>query len=127
AERAILVRKRLGGWMRQAGHLAAAALLALEEGVERLAEDHALARGIASRLGAIEGLSADPAAVDTNIVMVTVVTPQHDAASLAAALAEHGVRVMPMGERVLRFVTHRDVGQGDLDRLEAAAQAVLGA
>ena len=125
-ERGVLVRKRLGGWMRQAGHLAAAALLALEEGVERLAEDHALARSIAERLGVLPGLAADPAAVETNIVMVSVETPDHDAASLAQALGERGVRVMPMGERVLRFVTHRDVGPADVDRLEEAARATLG-
>lgn len=125
-ERAVLVRKRLGGWMRQAGHLAAAASLALSDCVDRLSEDHDLARGIASGLGALEGLSADPSKVDTNIVMVTVEVEHHDAASFAAALAEHGVRVMPMGEQVLRFVTHRDVGPEDLERLITAAKSVLG-
>jgi threonine aldolase len=124
-ERAVLLRKRLGGWMRQAGHMAAAALLGLEHGVERLAEDHVLARSIAERLGALDGLSADPSSTDTNIVMVEVGAEGHDAASLSAALAEHGVRVMPMGERVLRFVTHRDVGPEDVERLEAAARAAL--
>ena len=124
-ERAILVRKRLGGWMRQAGHLAAAALLALEEGVARLADDHALARAIAERLGALDGLAADPTTVDTNIVMVQVEREQLDAAALAAALGERGVRVMPMGDRTLRFVTHRDVGPADVDRLEAAARGAL--
>jgi threonine aldolase len=125
-ERGLLVRKRLGGWMRQAGHLAAAALIALEQGVERLAEDHALAREIAERLGAIPGLSAKPESVDTNIVMVTVEDERFDGASLAAGLGERGVRVMPMGERVLRFVTHRDVGPPDVERLEQAARGVLG-
>lgn len=125
-ERAVLVRKRLGGWMRQAGHLAAAALVALEHGVARLEEDHALARSIAERLGALDGLAADPGSVDTNIVMVQVETPDLDAAGLAAALGERGVRVMPMGERTLRFVTHRDVSSVDVDRLETATRAALG-
>lgn len=124
-ERARLVRKRLGGWMRQAGHLAAAALYALEHNVERLAEDHALARSLAGRLGALEGLEASAEAVDTNIVMVGVSAPGRDAAGVAAALGEHGVLVMPMGPRRLRFVTHLDVGPGDLDRLVEAAESVM--
>lgn len=124
-ERAVLVRKRLGGWMRQAGHLAAAGLIALQENVERLAADHELARQVAARLGALPGLSADPADVHTNIVMVDVTDERHDAASLAAALEAHGVRVIPMGVRRLRFCTHLDVGAADLERLETAARAIL--
>jgi threonine aldolase len=124
-ERAVLVRKRLGGWMRQAGHLAAAGLIALEQNVERLAEDHALARDLARRLGALTGFAADPADVHTNIVMVAVTHARLDAAAVAAALAERGVRVIPMGARRLRFCTHLDVGPADLDRLETAAREVL--
>ena len=124
-ERAVLVRKRLGGWMRQAGHLAAAAELALQQNVERLAEDHRLARDLAERLGGISGLETDPDHVHTNIVMVRVDHPRVDAAQLVTGLAEHGVRVMSIGEGVLRFVTHLDVGPEDLDRLEVAARAVL--
>lgn len=126
AQRAILVRKRLGGWMRQAGVLAAAALLALEENVERLGQDHELARDLARRLAGVPGLAADPAAIDTNIVMVRVTHEGFDAAGLAAALGERGVAVLPMGERVLRFVTHLGVGPTDVDRLEAAARSILG-
>lgn len=124
-ERAVLVRKRLGGWMRQAGLVAAAARVALAENVQRLAEDHALARDLARRLDAIEGLRADPSVVDTNIVMVHVEHPAVDAKGLVAGLERHDVRVMAMGEGVLRFVTHLDVGPEDLDRLEEAARTVL--
>ncbi|MCP3914753.1 MAG: aminotransferase class I/II-fold pyridoxal phosphate-dependent enzyme [bacterium] len=124
--RAVLVRKRLGGWMRQAGHLAAAGLVALERNVERLAEDHALARSVAERLGAIDGLAADPVLVDTNIVMVHVVHEDLDAAAFCTRLAEHGVRVLPFGPRVVRFVTHLDLGPEDVDDLERAARTVLG-
>ena len=125
-DRARLVRKRLGGWMRQAGHLAAAALYALENNLERLEQDHALAKDLAGRLGALQGFSADPAGVDTNIVMVQVTHPDWDAPRLAEALGCEGVRVMPMGSQRLRFVTHLDVGLGDLERLESAAAKVLG-
>lgn len=124
--RAKLVRKRLGGWMRQAGFLAAAGLWAFEHNVERLADDHRLARELAERLGRLPGLQCDPEQVDTNIVMVTVEAAELTPARLVAALAERGVDVMPMGPRVLRFVTHLGVGPADLDRLESALVEFLG-
>ena len=66
------VRKLFGGGMRQAGVLAAAALVALEHERARLTEDHARARRLAAELAGIAGLSVDPASVETNMVMVTV-------------------------------------------------------
>ncbi len=124
-ERALLVRKRLGGWMRQAGFLAAAGLHALDHNVERLAEDHALARELATRLARVPGLSVDVEAVTTNIVMVDIERPDLDAAALSRLLAEHGILVLPMGPRTLRFVTHLDVGTADVLRLENACSSVL--
>ncbi|MEM1451583.1 MAG: GntG family PLP-dependent aldolase [Planctomycetota bacterium] len=124
-DRAMRVRKRLGGWMRQAGLIAAAARVALAENVERLALDHALARDVAERLGAIDGLRTDPTAIETNIAMVHVEREGLTAAALASALAEHDVHVMPMGPQVLRFVTHLDLGAADVDALETAARAIL--
>ena len=125
-ERAMRVRKRLGGWMRQAGLIAAAARVALAENVQRLALDHALARELAERLNAVDGLESDPGKVETNIVMVHVTASGMTAADFAGKLGEKGVRVMPMGPQVLRFVTHSDVGQGELDLLVAAATEILG-
>ena len=125
-ERAMRVRKRLGGWMRQAGLVAAAARVALAENVDRMADDHALARDIAERLGSIEGLRTDLASVETNMAMIHIVGGGMTAADVSAALAEHGVRVMPMGPQVLRFVTHLDVGPADVEALVAAARAVMG-
>jgi len=124
-ERAKLVRKRLGGWMRQAGILAAAGIFALERNVERLAEDHELARELAGGLDELPGLCAWPAEVRTNIVMVRVQHPRHTPVSLAAALGEKGVLVLPMNATTLRFVTHLDVGRADVERCLAAARAVL--
>lgn len=123
-ERAVLVRKRLGGWMRQAGVIAAGALFALEHQVERLAIDHALARDLATRLGRIEGLSTRPREVDSNIVMVTVGAGR-SAAELAQAFQGRGVAVMAMGKGRLRFVTHLGVGPADLDHLEQVARDLL--
>ena len=126
-ERAKLVRKRLGGWMRQAGILAAAGLIALEEGVERLAEDHRLARDLAERLSSIHGLRCAPEAVETNLLFVDVEHPRFDAPALSAALGERGLLVLPLSERTLRFVTHLDVGPPDAERLEAALREILSA
>jgi threonine aldolase len=71
-ERAKSVRKRLGGWMRQAGILAAAGLYALEHNVERLERDHVLARMLAERLHGKKGLFCPPDEIETNIVFVQV-------------------------------------------------------
>ncbi|MEW6072236.1 MAG: GntG family PLP-dependent aldolase [Planctomycetota bacterium] len=124
--RARVIRKRLGGWMRQAGIIAAAGLLGLREGVDRLAEDHALARELAAALDRMPGLSAPPAEVETNLVLVRVEHARFDAAALAARLKEEGVLVLPLTPETLRFVTHRDVGPADLDRLLAALERILG-
>ena len=94
-------RKRLGGGMRQVGVLAAAGLHALEHHLERLADDHANARLLAEACG------VDPAAVDTNIVVVE--TP--DAPAVVAAAREHDVLVATVGPHTLRFVTHLDVSR----------------
>src|SRR5690349_16994744 len=125
--RAQLVRKRLGGWMRQAGVLAAAGLYALEHNVARLAADHALARDLARALHGLPGLHCPPDEIETNMVMVQVDHPALDAEDLVDALELEGVLVQTMTPRSLRFVTHLDVGPEDVARLAAAAKRVLGA
>jgi threonine aldolase len=104
-------RKRYGAGMRQVGILAAAGLYALDNNIDRLADDHARARRIAEALG------ADPATVDTNIVVLDVA----DAASVAAAAAEAGVLVSALGPRFLRLVTHLDI---DDDAVEQAVSVL---
>lgn len=125
AERALLVRKRLGGWMRQAGILAAGALYALEHNLERLASDHGLARALAARLDGLAGLCAPPSGVETNLVLCRVEHPAWDAPRLAAALAEEGVRVSALTPDTLRFVTHLDVGPADVERAADALARIL--
>lgn len=120
--RARRVRMRLGGWMRQAGFLAAAGLWALEHNVGRLAEDHELAREVARALAAHEGLV--PLPVETNIVIAKVAPPL-DARELESRLETHGVRTMALDSATLRLVTHMDVGPPDVARLRAALEAVL--
>lgn len=126
--RAKVVRKRLGGWMRQAGHLAAAGLIALEENVQRLAEDHRLARALAEALHGLGGLHCPPGEVHTNLVFVDLTSGPLDAAQLSQRLATKGVLAMPLGPRRLRFVTHLDLGPADVQRAaEACADCLASA
>jgi len=98
-------RKVLGGGMRQAGVLAAAGIIALQEGVERLAEDHANARQLAEGLAEIPELAVDPAAVQTNMVFLSPPPPL--VAPLTDYLKERGILIA--GRESIRLVTHRDV------------------
>ncbi len=104
----------LGGGMRQAGVLAAAALVALNEMVDRLAEDHAHARLLAEGLANIHGIRLDPARVQTNIVIFEVdPATGWDSARLQQALAARGVLLSPLGAH-LRAVTHYHITRTDI-------------
>lgn len=107
-------RKRMGGGMRQVGVLAAAGLHALDHHLERLADDHAHARLLAEACG------ADPAAVDTNIVVVE----RHDAAAFVQAAADAGVRVATVGPTTVRMVTHLGVTREDAERAAVALAGI---
>lgn len=123
--RARVHRKRLGGWMRQAGVIAAGALYALEHNVERLADDHALAVRVAEVLDPLPGLVCPPDEVATNIVMARIEREDLDADGLAAVLEAAGIRAMPQSKRCLRFCTHLDVGEPDVERLGEVMRATL--
>jgi threonine aldolase len=105
--RARSVRKALGGGMRQAGILAAAGLIALEEGPGRLAEDHANARLLAEAVAASAEVEIDLEAVQTNIVIFRL--RDGGAAEFVASLKAKGVLASAIGTHVVRFVTHLDV------------------
>jgi threonine aldolase len=124
--RARELRKRMGGWMRQAGVLAGAGLYALEQHLARLAEDHALARALAAVCERYAGLSAFADRVESNIVMVAIRRPGWTPERLTAALAAEGVLTLPMNATSVRFVTHLDVGPADVQRLEQALDKHLG-
>ncbi len=106
-------RKVLGGGMRQAGHLAAAGLVALETMVDRLADDHANARALAKGLAGIPGLAVDPPV--TNMVLADVSGTGLDGPGFVAAAQKAGVLCLPRDSgRHVRFVTHRNVTAGDV-------------
>ncbi|RME74556.1 MAG: aminotransferase class I/II-fold pyridoxal phosphate-dependent enzyme [Planctomycetota bacterium] len=117
------VRKALGGAMRQSGVLAAAALVALERGLEPLRADHRRARRLAEGLAELEGIEVDPERVETNIVFVRHRDGQAAEASLCAALAEAGVGAVAVAGFGLRFVTHRDVGDDAVEAVLRTAAA----
>jgi threonine aldolase len=102
-----LYRKRLGGGMRQAGILAAAGLISLEQMPLRLHEDHANARLIAGGLSAIPGVSVSP--VQTNIVIFDISRLGMDSRTLSARLRERGVIANGVNLHTMRMVTHYDV------------------
>ena len=118
-------RRMLGGGMRQAGVLAAAALVALNEMVDRLAEDHEHARILAEGLANIPGVHIDPARVQTNIVIFEVDPSTHwTSATLLSALKARGVLLSLSGTR-LRAVTHYGVARADIDRALSVIQQTL--
>lgn len=105
------LRKRLGGGMRQAGLLAAGALYALEHHVERLAEDHAHTRRLASGLAELPGVRVDPARVETNILLVDFARPSSE---VVPRLTAQGILVNATGPHSIRFVCHLDVSAADI-------------
>ena len=113
-ERARAFRRMVGGNMRQAGPIAAAGILALETMTDRLAEDHAMARRLAEGLQRISPHIADRA--DTNIVNADVSASGRPAAEWSSELAARGIRVSPGDAYTLRFVTHRHIGEAEIDR-----------
>lgn len=124
-ERARLYRKRLGGAMRQAGVLAAAGLIALEEMPQRLDEDHLNAQFLASKLVKIPGIQLDPARVQTNIVIFDISATGRSPAELSACLKGRGVLMNGVNSRQMRAVTHYDVTRQDCERAAETISDVL--
>jgi threonine aldolase len=122
-ERGRSIRKMLGGGMRQAGVLAAAGLIALEDMPARLHEDHANARWMAEQIAEMEGCRIDLETVQTNIV---IFRPQDGtAAEIISGLKAQGVLCGTASADEVRFVTHRDVDRGACDQAISALREVL--
>ena len=119
-------RKALGGGMRQAGVLAAAGLIALEQMPKRLHEDHENARWIAGELARIRGIRLDPAKVATNIVVFNVKGTGKTSAEITRALAERSVLINGIDPENMRLVTHMDVDRVACARAVEALRQVCG-
>jgi len=107
-------RKIYGGGMRQAGILAAGALYAVENNIDRLEEDHKHAKILAETINSLDGFEVDLQSVQTNIVIVSVTHKKLNAQDVADMLAKKGVLVLALGERMLRLVTHLDVSREEV-------------
>jgi len=115
------IRKMLGGGMRQVGVLAAAGLIALEQGPKRLQEDHDHARILAQALATISGITLNADEVHTNIVIFGVRESGLSSAEFLTRLARRNVLAVPVDSDRVRMVTHLDVSRQEV---EAAAEAV---
>ncbi|GMU39896.1 MAG: threonine aldolase [Chloroflexota bacterium] len=122
-DRARVNRRLLGGSMRQSGVIAAGALYALEHHVERLAEDHANARRLASAVAEMPHVRMDPAGVDTNLVFFTL--DGVDGAEFRRRLAEEGVLCTGTSPQRVRMVCHLDVTAEQIEAAIPRIRAVL--
>jgi threonine aldolase len=120
-DEARVVRKRLGGGMRQVGVLAAACLYALDHHVERLAEDHEHAKLLANALSELDGVVVTPP--ETNIQRCEL--SRIPAAEFARKLGGKGVLVIPISGTKVRMVTHLDVSRKDIERAIDAIRTIL--
>lgn len=118
------VRQSFGGAMRQVGVIAAAALYAVENNIERLADDHRRAQRLAEAVAQIAEMRVDPP--DTNIVMVDLEESTGDGAAWEEALAEEGVGVHALGPRRIRAVANLGVDDAGIDRAIEAWTRVAG-
>lgn len=114
-DKALVGRKMFGGGMRQVGIIAAAGVHALNNHVERLAEDHENARKLAEALKSL-GFSITPERTETNIFFAGTEKAGVDANQLAVSLQEKGIVIGPRDDKNIRFVTHLDVSEEDIDR-----------
>ncbi len=126
-KRAHRARKLLGGGMRQAGVIAAAGIVALEQMVERLAEDHRHARLLAEGLAALPDILIDLATVQTNLVFFRLHAERWSPAAFVHALREHNILLGASSDGRLRFATHYGVTRADIDRTLHACKQVLSA
>jgi threonine aldolase len=117
-------RKMFGGGMRQAGIIAAGALYALENHRARLAEDHANAKALAEGLAKLPGVEVDLSGVQTNMVVIRVLTMP--AAQFAAELNKRGVGMFPIGPDTVRAVLSMEVNRRQVEETIGIFKQVLG-
>ena len=125
-DQARLMLERLGGaTMHRAGIAAAAGLVALDTMVDRVADDHRRARALAERIASIPGLTLRPATIETNIVLVDVAATGIDPFDLVELLRAAGVGVMERDTTRIRLVTHRLIGDEEVERAAAILAEVV--
>ncbi len=125
-EKARIYRKMFGGGMRQAGVIAAAGLIALEESPTRLHVDHENAQLLAKEIAAMPGLKIDPAKAKTNIVIFDCEGTGKNAVELCDLLRDKGIWALDTATYSVRFVTHCDVGRAGCERALTALGEIVG-
>jgi threonine aldolase len=118
-------RKVLGGGMRQSGIIAAAGITALEQMVDRLAEDHDNAKHLAEGIAHIAGLSIELNRIQTNIVYFETADERFTAEALVGQLAERGIKILQVAPNRLRAVTHYGISTEDIDLALAAMSDIM--
>ncbi len=122
------IRKLFGGGMRQAGVLAAAGLVALDEMLPRLAEDHVTARRLAELIAAAPHVDLDPGSIETNIVFFRIEEgTAPSAADVVTRLREKGILANALGPDQIRMVTHYEISMADVELAGQAVQEILSA
>ncbi len=124
-QRARKFRKMVGGGMRQAGHLAAAGLVALENLVERLKEDHLHARFLAEQLASIEGIELDQKGVKTNIIFFKLNHPRIDGDKFLSILEAKSIKILMTDPGIFRAVLHREISREQVEVVAKTIQSVL--
>ena len=123
-DRAWRFKHQFGGAMRQSGIFAAAGIYALENNVDRLADDHANAKHLAMLIADIPGIAVEP--VETNMVFFDVAGTGKTAAEVSEALLSHGVRIGANAETRMRAVAHIDVDRAGIETAASALREVVG-
>jgi threonine aldolase len=124
-ERARRIRQRMGGGMRQAGHMAAAGIVALEQMTERLAEDHQNATRLALGLAAIDERLVDLAQPRTNIVRIDFGAAGFSAESIVKALLEQQIKIRQLDANSCRMITHWGIDADDIASVLAVFSKLL--
>lgn len=124
-ERSRWIRQRIGGGMRQAGHMAAAGIVALDQMLPRLAEDHDNARRLAAGLAALDERLIERGALLTNIVHIDFGAAGRESGAMVMALADNGIRIKQIDVRSARMVTHLGIASADIDTALAVFERCL--
>lgn len=124
-QRARKFRKMVGGGTRQAGHLAAAGIVALEQMIDLLKEDHANARKLADGLAGINGIRLDPQNVKTNIIFFELVHPRTTSEIFLRQLESRGIKILSTAPGLFRAVLNRGVSASQVDYVLTVVQDLL--
>lgn len=118
-------RKMLGGGMRQSGHLAAAGLIALDDLVERLQEDHANAQVLAQGLSKLKGMVIKPQQVKTNIIFFGLTHPTITSKIFLNGLKAEGIKILMIKPDIFRAVLHREISENQIKRVLSVSKKLV--